>query len=371
MGSILVVLIVACPAAQSFSAALQLCTACRFGSAVLLRDAKPASERRPGTVPPPILLRDSAGPSFVSVTSTSNGFAKRLVRLRDQARFRRSEGCAVVVGSAPIRELCAPGGPASAKLQSLLLLEEEDGDSWHAEFLQALATTPKAVYIASSAVFHKVAGLESAEGRQACAEIALPHMLSVSDLLSLGEAKRPPALLVLDRIQDPGNVGTLLRTAAGLGWSTVLLDGCCDIFNDKVIRAARGAAWRAPVAASSWEAFEQSLDAAAADAATPSSVFVADMGGVHPYTAREHHASRQGPLVLLLSNEGAGVSAEVRARMVRSSGGGGGAAEEAADSSKVAWLAVGVPLIGDMESLNVGVAGSILMFALREHPHVC
>ena len=54
-------------------------------------------------------------PNFVSVTSTSNSFAKRLVRLRDNARFRREEGCAVVVGSAPVRELCETGGAAQGK----------------------------------------------------------------------------------------------------------------------------------------------------------------------------------------------------------------------------------------------------------------
>lgn len=54
-------------------------------------------------------------PNFVSVTSTSNSFAKRLVRLRDSARFRREEGCAIVVGSAPVRELCETGGAAQGK----------------------------------------------------------------------------------------------------------------------------------------------------------------------------------------------------------------------------------------------------------------
>ena len=61
--------------------------------------------------------RDVGRPAlnFVSVTSTSNSFAKRLVRLRDNARFRREEGCAVVVGSAPVRELCESGGAAQGK----------------------------------------------------------------------------------------------------------------------------------------------------------------------------------------------------------------------------------------------------------------
>lgn len=51
-------------------------------------------------------------------------------------------------------------------------------------------------------------------------------------------------LLVLDRVQDPGNLGTLLRNAEGLGWDAVFLMGCCDPHNDKAIRAARGSTFQ-------------------------------------------------------------------------------------------------------------------------------
>ena len=60
-------------------------------------------------------------------------------------------------------------------------------------------------------------------------------------------------VLVLDRIQDPGNLGTILRTASGLGWTGIfLLNGCCDPFNDKSIRAARGAAWNLKLCEGDW-----------------------------------------------------------------------------------------------------------------------
>lgn len=51
-------------------------------------------------------------------------------------------------------------------------------------------------------------------------------------------------LLVLDRVQDPGNLGTLLRNAEALGWDALFLMDCCDPYNDKAIRAARGATFQ-------------------------------------------------------------------------------------------------------------------------------
>ena len=77
-------------------------------------------------------------------------------RRRDQAKFRRAEASAVVVGSAPLRELCGPGGAAQGQLRGLMLLEEDAGDLWHYEFLAALGTAPPVVHVASSAVFQKV-----------------------------------------------------------------------------------------------------------------------------------------------------------------------------------------------------------------------
>jgi tRNA G18 (ribose-2'-O)-methylase SpoU len=227
-------------------------------------------------------------------------------RRRDQAKFRRAEASAVVVGSAPLRELCAPGGAAQGKLRGLMLLEEDAGDLWHDQFLAALGTAPPVVHVASSAVFQKVAGLESAEGRQAAGEVQMPQFLGPEQLLPAPEAGATVRhVVVLDRVQDPGNVGTLLRTAAGLGWGCLLLDGSCDVFNDKVIRASRGAAWRAPLGVCSLSQLLLHL----ADHGAGWRVMVADMGGCSPEQAL--CSAPSSPLLLVLSNEGAGVAQEL------------------------------------------------------------
>lgn len=150
----------------------------------------------------------------------------------------------------------------------------------------------------------------------------------------------PPAadgqrLLVLDALQDPGNVGAVVRTAAALGVAaTVVLPGTVDPWNAKVVRAAVGAQCHHPVVdmtASSLRAHlaAEGFSAWGADArGTP-----LDAAGVPPRR-----------LALVLGNEGAGLSDEVRTGCDR---------------------LVAIPIAAAVESLNVGVAAGILLWALR------
>jgi RNA methyltransferase, TrmH family len=64
-------------------------------------------------------------------------------------------------------------------------------------------------------------------------------------------------------VQDPGDLGTLLRTAAAFGWQAVwLLPGCCDPFNDKAVRASKGATFKVPLVQGDWEQLQQVGEAA-------------------------------------------------------------------------------------------------------------
>ena len=65
-------------------------------------------------------------------------------------------------------------------------------------------------------------------------------------------------VLALDGVADPGNLGTLLRSALAFGWEGIfLLENSCDLFNDKAIRAARGATFRLAFASGSWEKLQE------------------------------------------------------------------------------------------------------------------
>jgi TrmH family RNA methyltransferase len=143
-------------------------------------------------------------------------------------------------------------------------------------------------------------------------------------------------VLVLDRVQDPGNVGTMLRTALGLGAAGVIaLKGTAELGNPKVLRGSMGASFRLPAVPSTAESFLQW----AADRDVEAWVTAADAPSVVETLAES--GGRRSPIALILGNEGAGV----------------GAVLEAAARRRVA-----IPLAPGVESLNVAVAAGILLY---------
>ena len=142
-------------------------------------------------------------------------------------------------------------------------------------------------------------------------------------------------LLVLDGVQDPGNVGTLVRGAVAFAIDGVVcLDGTVDPWGAKSVRASAGSVFRTRLARTSAE------DTLARLAELDVPLLVADAAGEDARAFRG--LSR---FALVIGNEGAGVREELRA---------------------AAHATVGVPLPGPSESLNAGVAGSILMHTLTE-----
>ena len=144
----------------------------------------------------------------------------------------------------------------------------------------------------------------------------------------------PARLLILDAVQDPGNVGTLLRTAAGLGvTATVALPGTVDLWNAKVVRSAMGAHFLHPAMHCTWDELRLFLDRSAIP------LWAADARGA---AASRETAPRR--LALAVGNEGAGLTEAVRDRAVH---------------------AVSLPLASGVESLNVAVAAALLLYELR------
>lgn len=138
-------------------------------------------------------------------------------------------------------------------------------------------------------------------------------------------------LLLLDAVQDPGNLGTLVRTAEALGaGGVILLPGTVDPWNPKAVRAAVGSAFRLPMIAAEWRELAPWLRE------QDYRVFAAAAGGV-PIQRPD------GRVALVVGNEGAGISP---------------ATMEHAD------VRVGIPLRGRAESLNVAAAAAILLYEL-------
>lgn len=191
----------------------------------------------------------------------------------------------------------------------------------------ALAGRSVEIADVTAAEFESAAETESPQGILVIAktpERSLEHFASVD----------PARFLVLDGVQDPGNVGTLIRTAAGLGaTATVALPGTVDLWNAKVVRSAMGAHFLHPALPCTWDELQLFLDQAKI------SLWGADARGA---PAQRSTAPRR--LALAVGNEGAGLSDPVRHACERT---------------------VALPLAAGVESLNVAVAAGILLYELR------
>ena len=175
--------------------------------------------------------------------------------------------------------------------------------------------------------FNSAAETESPQGVLAIAPVPARGFDDV-------ESRDGMRVLLLDAVQDPGNVGTILRTAAALGVAaTAALPGTVDLWNAKVVRSAMGAHFHHLCFASTWEAFDTFRSR------TGISVWGADAAGVPlgsvPVPAR---------VALVVGNEGAGLSAETQRR---------------------AQQTIALPLSSGVESLNVAVATGILLYEMR------
>lgn len=186
--------------------------------------------------------------------------------------------------------------------------------------LEALRSADVPVEEISAAELSEFAGTVTPQGLLAVADIPAWSFADV----------RHPRLAVLDAVQDPGNVGTLIRAAEALGAGGVaLLPGTADAWNPKTVRAATGSSFRLPV-------FEITVPALVDWCREQGATLLASAAGGAP-VPRE---SAPAAVALVLGNEGAGVSAAVR---------------------EMANGVVGVPLLGGTDSLNVAIAGAILM----------
>lgn len=243
------------------------------------------------------------------LTSLTHPLVKRLVKLRECSKERKKSQSALVEGKKMVEEL-------SEKRVVLNCLAREAS-------LFPLAVPKKACHLVTQALIDKVAGSNSPEG--IVAEVAMPEYRDLSSVRRL---------LVLDAVSDPGNLGTLIRTAYALGWDgAYLTEGSCDPFNDKALRAAKGATFHLPLEKGEvGEIVKRIKNGAVA--------YAADLHGEVLTVAEKE---KEEALILILGNESHGVSKTL------------------VDASKRLLI----PMKGEMESLNVAAAGAILLWSLR------
>jgi TrmH family RNA methyltransferase len=259
------------------------------------------------------------------ITSQSNPLIKRIRLVADQAR-RAPPVVMLAEGIRTIEEALAAG----LALEVVLISERFGAAGRERSLLDAIMRAQAKVFRVPDPILNQASGVLTPQG--VLALVRLP-------LLVLHEVSLPdrPLVLCACGIQDPGNFGTLIRSAAAAGASLVCaLTGTVSARNPKTVRASAGAVFRLPVvervAAPDFLAFcrERSLTPLTSSA----------RGG-----ARHTRTDLTGACALLLGNEGSGL-----------------------DTAEWAGIpSVHIPMPGGVESLNVAAAGAILLFeAVRQ-----
>ncbi len=246
------------------------------------------------------------------ITSVQNPTIKFIRRLQAEKRFRRRETAFVVEGTRWLQELIDLAHP----LQFVFYTDDWLQQANHQAILQQLQTPAQAV---SEEVMAAMSDTETP-----------PGVLSVGHMAPLPLPASPTFLLILDSVTTPGNVGTMLRSAAAAGVDGVLLTpGCVDAYNPKVLRGSMGAHLRLPIHELSWEEIEEVTNGMA--------VWLTAVSGATNYTT----INWTQPSAIIIGNEARGVGKEA------------------------VGLANGrltIPMHNDTESLNAATAAAVVLF---------
>ncbi|KAG8458727.1 hypothetical protein KFE25_012925 [Diacronema lutheri] len=256
------------------------------------------------------------------ITSGKNPVVKALRRLESR-RHRERDGLLLLEGLRLVTDALDAGFCAETVLVAEALLAQQPG------LQRVLAALPAGVVsLADEAALAAACTTVSPQG--IVAAVRMPERTgALPDAASL--------VLVLDNLSDPGNVGTLVRGAAGFGCDAVVaLGACADAWSPKALRSAMGGTFRLPIVpAQEWAQLRAQLQRAGLR------VLAAD-GGVaaSDYAAVDWRA----PLAVVIGSEATGLSEAVRADLAAGS-----------------VCAVGIPMAAGLDSLNAAMAGTVLL----------
>ena len=271
------------------------------------------------------------------ITSPSN---PRISKLRDlhTARGRKKSGLFLMEGIHLLEALLGAGiVPQEVYYQAEVLQHSVKGRALFARLVGS-GILQECLVEVNERVMQALGDVQTTSGVVS----VLPLELFKADRL---RARRPavkrPFLLILDDIADPGNMGTLLRTALAADVESVLLtSNCVDCYSPKVVRAAAGAHVVLPIEADlSWQAIAEKV---ARHCGKALRVLLAEAGGTLLYYEQDLTL----PFALIIGNEAHGPSQEARS---------------------LATLTISIPLANGVESLNAAMAAGIVLFeAVRQ-----
>ncbi len=256
------------------------------------------------------------------IASPRNQLVKTVASLR-QKKYRDELGLFPVEGVRLAEEIVAAGWP----VEICIFTAAAEADPRAARLLGALRGKRCRLVQVTDQLYAKMSDTQEPQGVML---VALQRPVSFADILS---RSAKPLIAVLDGIQDPGNAGTIIRTADAAGCSgVVMLKGSVDLYAGKTVRATMGSLFHLPVVASMTR---DELIRALSAAGIP--LIATDLAGATVYSA----ARLSGPAAIVFGNEGVGVGAELLARAAQR---------------------IIVPIYGKAESLNVATAAAVILY---------
>ncbi len=250
------------------------------------------------------------------ITSTANRHVKNVIQLTKKAKLRQEQQVFLAEGLRIFEEM------PKDRLEQVYVSESFLQKAGHRELL--LDTACETV---SDEVFQRMADTQTPQGILC---VVRQPQYTLSDLIE--NKHMLPHLLILEGIRDPGNLGTMFRTAEGAGATGIILSGCVDLFAPKTVRSTMGSICRVPfyitkdLAETLFEIKKQGV-----------CVYAAHLKGTKCYDAFDY----RGASAFLIGSEGNGLTQEAAA---------------------MADVYLKIPMGGSLESLNAAMAAGILMY---------
>lgn len=253
------------------------------------------------------------------ISSLSNSQIKNIIQLQKKGRERKEQGVFVCEGIKMFNE--------ARDFRDGRIIKAYFSESFYKEQIAAGESYEDIPYeVVSDQVFKEISETMTPQGILAIVkqpQYSMEHMFK-------GEEAR---LLLLEDIRDPGNLGTMVRTAEGAGFSGIILSkGSVDIYNPKVIRSTMGAIFRVPFFYS-----EDFIETLADLKKQQVNIYAAHLEGACDYDSISYGSKT----AIMIGNEANGLSSQ---------------------SAESANQCIKIPMEGNVESLNAGIAAAILMY---------
>ncbi|MEG7530605.1 MAG: RNA methyltransferase [Hungatella sp.] len=251
------------------------------------------------------------------ITSTNNAQVKQVAALLKKSKYRKETGLFVVEGIRMFSEL------PKDRIHMVYISESFGKHSTQSTLLHGISQ----VETVSDEVFRSMSDTQNPQGILA---LVKQYAYTLEEVCRM---TKPTHLMVLETIQDPGNLGTIMRAGEGAGITGIIMDSTTvDLYNPKVIRSTMGSIYRVP-----FVYVENLIETLEVLKQKSIRFYAAHLKAVHNYDQEDY----TGNIGFLIGNEAAGLSDEV---------------------AKLADRYITIPMAGQVESLNAAVAASVLMF---------